>query len=87
MTIVAGGVSPPAFGRDHRTGTRVGDVGPDLVGVVATIRQKLVETTADGLEQWPKALLIVSLSGRQDEGEREAACVAAGVEFGCEPSP
>ncbi len=84
MTIVAGGISPPALGWDHRAGTGIGDVSPDLVRVVAAIRQQLIETTADGAEQRPKALLVVRLSRRQDEGERKTACVAAGVEFGRE---
>ncbi len=46
MPIVAGGVSPPAFGRDHWPRAGVCDVGPGLVGIVAAIRQKPVEPTA-----------------------------------------
>ncbi|MCO6158951.1 hypothetical protein NF685_02770 [Asaia lannensis NBRC 102526] len=47
---MTGRVPPPGFGRDHRTGTGAGDVGADLVGVVAAIRQELVETAADRSE-------------------------------------
>ena len=84
MPIVAGGVSPPAFGRDQWPRAGVCDVGPGLVGIVAAIRQKPVEPTAYSLEQRSEAPLIVGLPRRQAEGERETARVTTGVEFGRE---
>lgn len=82
MPIMAGWVSSAAFGGNNGAGPGKRDFGTDLISVVAAIRQELVETTADGVEQWAEALLIVRLPRRQDEGEREAVRIAACVEFG-----
>ncbi len=70
-----------------------GDDGLDLglrqllansVGIVALVGQQRFDLVGDHPQQWREALDVVCLSARQDEAERAAFGVTAGMELGGE---
>ena len=59
-----------------------------LLGVLAVdvlvSREQRVDAVGDHAHQWAKALRVMRLPRRQDEGERATSDIATGVEFGGE---
>ena len=71
-----------ALGGDDRLDASGGDFRADGVGVIALIGKQRLDPVAEHPEQRTKSLDIVRLTRRQDEAERSALSVAAGVELG-----
>lgn len=77
-------VAPVAFRGDDRLDLGSGDLFADGIGVIALVCKERLDPVGNHSEQWRKALRVVRLPGRQDEAERAAFRIAAGMEFGGE---
>ena len=82
--IVRDGYAAVALGGDDRLDARCCDFRADGVGVIALVDEQRVDPVAEHPEQRAKALHVVRLARCQDEAERSALSVAAGVELGGE---
>ncbi len=84
--VVRCGVATVALGRDDRLDLVVGQFLTDGISIVAFVGQHSIDPVCDHADQRAEALDIVRLSGRQNEGERAALGIAAGVELGGKPA-
>jgi hypothetical protein len=82
--IVRDGCAAIALGRDDCLDAGCGELCADCVCVVALVGEQRLDPVAEHPEQRAEALHIVRLSRRQDEAERSAVPVAAGVQLGGE---
>lgn len=73
-----------ALGGDDRLDTGCGKLRANGVGVIALVGEQCFDAVAEHAEQRAKALQVVGLAWRQDEAERAAVSIAAGVELGSE---
>ena len=65
-----------------RLDIRLCEFRADGVGVIALIGEKRLDPVGQHPEQRSTAFHVVSLSGRQDEAQRSALTIAAGVQLG-----
>lgn len=78
------GYAAVALGGDDRFDAGCGKLCANSVGVIALVGEQCFDAVAEHPEQRAKALHIVRLARRQDEAERPAVSIAAGVELGGE---
>ena len=79
--IVRDGYAAVAFGRDNRFDAGCGKFCADGVGIIALVGEQCLDAVTEHSEQRAETLHVVCLTRRQDEAERPAAPIAAGVQF------
>jgi len=77
-------VASVAFGGYNRLDIGAGDLFANGVSVIAFIGEERLYPVGNHPEQRYKALVVVCLSGRQDEAERPPLRIAPGMELGGE---
>lgn len=71
--------SAVASGSNDRLDTRLGKGRVDGVGVIALVHDQRVDPVGQHSEQRSQALYVMGLSRRQNEAQRSALTIAAGV--------
>src|SRR6202034_1626934 len=72
------------FGRDDRLDAVEGQLLADCLGILTLIGDQRLDALADHAQKRQKALVVVRLSGRQDEADRASFAIASGVDLGRE---
>jgi hypothetical protein len=86
LAVERGGLLAHRVGRDHRQDAAHQQLLPDPVRVVAHVADQAARAGGEVLDQSREGAGLVRLAGREDQGERQAARVAAQVELGREPA-
>jgi site-specific DNA recombinase len=73
-------------GRDHRQDTSQQQFLPQPVGIIAHVPDQAARAGGKVVDQIGEGAGLVGLAGREDEGERQAAGIAAQVQLGREPA-